>query len=697
VPINPELLEEDLKVLRKKYGADSFHRGSEQPEVRRLVLDSPALNRVTGGGIPLGRITRLWGMPGASKSHIGWEIVRAAQRLEMGCAYWNIEKQFDELHCRVHLGIDTKKLFIGQVNTIEDLTEEMELMMRSIQVHVVDSTSFATSREELAADVGDWFRALDARVWKKSIKRINARMDKDEHVIVLISHAGQDMQTKSEYAKDGGEVEFASSMSLHFRKGTWLYYHPDGRLDKAEKIKEDAGLSPSGQKEADGFEVTVRVNKCVSGDTWVHTINGLVRARDLDGEVLTLSEGGIYRSAVWSYEGEAELYRVLFSTGDEVLATPNHEWVTSLRHHGVRQRCLTVDLVGKSIPYQPIRDFAYDEEEYEEGVRHGMTFGDGTAQVSSARLDQFIPDDREVMDRFFSIPRPDAHFNSLTVPHEIKSSGAYRVGGLPLEWRSLPSLDEPQSYLRGFVAGLLEADGHVNRKGGIYIYCADEVVLEDVRLIAQAAGFSTGRITSSSMMTTGGHLAKRWGDPKYPREIKRTIYTLPLGKRSFFTTVGVIDDRLVLKRGHRFNLRVSGPPKMDLYARVVAVERADRVESVYCCSEPQTHTWVLGNGLLTGNSRVCRPFRVAKMRLDLHTFQFDTAFELLDAATFFDHDGEPSHRSKRPSIVQRTGERSSWFLLPTGKKVQGERKVREEITTDDELAATIRRAMLGGW
>lgn len=357
MPIDPSLLDDDLKILRKKYGQDAVHKGSEQPDIRRLELRSPALNRITGGGIPYGRITRLWSQPSAGKSHVGWEIVRAAQEAKLQVVYWNIEKQFDEVHCRAHLGIDTDALKIGEVSTIEDFTEQMELLMRSTHVHIVDSCSQATSREELAADVGDWQRALDARVWKKSIKRISARMDKQEHIIVLISHAGQDMQTKSEYAKDGGEIEFASSMSLHFRKGSWLYHHPEGHLEKPDKIKEDIGVSPSGMKEADGFEVTVRCMK----------------------------------------------------------------------------------------------------------------------------------------------------------------------------------------------------------------------------------------------------------------------------------------------------------------------------------------------------SRVCRPFRVAKMRLDLHTFQFDTAFELLDAATFFDLEGEPAHRSKRPAIAQKTGERSSWYLLPDGTKVQGDPGIRARLMEDQELSAAVRKAMLGGW
>ena len=38
---------------------------------------------------------------------------------------------------------------------------------------------------------------------------------------------------------------------------------------------------------------------CVSGDTLVHTKNGLVEAKFLSGEVETLSKDGVFRKAIW--------------------------------------------------------------------------------------------------------------------------------------------------------------------------------------------------------------------------------------------------------------------------------------------------------------------------------------------------------------------------------------------------------------
>lgn len=261
MPVDHKLLDADLAAIRKNRGKDAIHMGDEQPEVDRIPLDSPALMRVTGGGIPLGRVSRIWGKRSSGKSHLGWMAIRCAQQMDLLCAYWNVEKQYDKIHTRDNLGVDVKKLFIGQSTIIEEITREMDLLMRSIDVHVVDSTSFATSADEIAGDPGDWHRGLDARVWKKGIRRINNRLDQNGNAVILIDHAGTDQMSKVEYPKGGDTLDFASSMNLHCKSGSWLFYHPDGYLEKDDKIKGETGVSYSGMKEPDGMEISVRCNK----------------------------------------------------------------------------------------------------------------------------------------------------------------------------------------------------------------------------------------------------------------------------------------------------------------------------------------------------------------------------------------------------------------------------------------------------
>lgn len=268
-PVDASLLDADMKVIRERRGVDAIHDGNQTQVVDKLPLPSPGLMRITGGGIPIGRMTRLWGMPGTGKSLIGWMIIRAAQQLRserfpigLEATYWNIEKQYDPIFTHER-GVEIERMKIEEIGVIEDIAQEMELLMRSCHLHVLDSASFAVSREEIGAEADQQFRGVDARAWKKAINRIHNAMDKDDNMLVAVDHAGQDQETKTEHALGGRRMEFKSDLSIHFVKGAWLFYDDWGFLEKNDKLKDKSknGVGPAGNKEADGIEVVVRVNK----------------------------------------------------------------------------------------------------------------------------------------------------------------------------------------------------------------------------------------------------------------------------------------------------------------------------------------------------------------------------------------------------------------------------------------------------
>jgi RecA/RadA recombinase len=269
VPVDASQLDEHIKTIQERRGNGAIHDGSDTQRVQRLALPSPGLMRITGGGIPLGRMTRLWGMPSTGKSLIAWMVIRAAQELSndrfpngLESCYWNVEKQYDPIFTGER-GVDIDRMKIEEVTVIEDIAAEMQLLMGSCHLHVIDSASMAIARDELASEADQWHRGLDARAWKRAINRIHDAMDKEENILVAIDHAGQDQITGKEHALGGKRMEFKSDMSLHFVKGAWLFYDEWGHLEKNDKLKEKSknGLGPTGSKEADGIEIRVRCNK----------------------------------------------------------------------------------------------------------------------------------------------------------------------------------------------------------------------------------------------------------------------------------------------------------------------------------------------------------------------------------------------------------------------------------------------------
>lgn len=273
--VDPSLLEKDMAAIKARRKKVSLLRGDEMPEVERIPMDSPTIMYVTTGGIPMGRITRFFGDPSTGKTHLVYLAIAAGQAMRtekfpngLEACYWNVEGIYDAAHAE-YLGVDTKRLKIGDTKIIEEIAGEMEVYLRSIHLHCIDSTSMAKSVAELAAEPGDRMIGVQATAWKSAMNRIDARFDNEENAIILISHVGTKIDIKKHtsysYPKDGDFLQYASSMNLEFAAGSWLFYHPDGHLEKDAKIEEEVGISFAGLKQPDGIEVAVRCKKNRTG------------------------------------------------------------------------------------------------------------------------------------------------------------------------------------------------------------------------------------------------------------------------------------------------------------------------------------------------------------------------------------------------------------------------------------------------
>lgn len=268
-PIDPSLLDRDMEVIRQRRGPDAIRMGNEvAPRTRIFMPEFPTLMRLTStpngeAGIPRGAVTRIYGPPSSSKTQLAYWIIRAAQQMGLICCYWNIEGQYDEEYAR-SIGIDTSKLVLRDTDVIEEIAEEMEILLASIHLHVVDSASFASSIEQLAAKPSDWRkdRGIHAAAWKSAIGRIHHRMDKTQSVVIVIDHEIINQQGFSA-PLSGQRMAYRSDLSIQVKRGTWLYYDQHGELVTNDELKEKSkfGIGAVGNKEGDGSELSVNIAK----------------------------------------------------------------------------------------------------------------------------------------------------------------------------------------------------------------------------------------------------------------------------------------------------------------------------------------------------------------------------------------------------------------------------------------------------
>jgi RecA/RadA recombinase len=263
-PVMTENLERDIEIIRKKRGPKAIYTTYEEPPIYRIPFDSPGLNRITSGGIPLGRITRFWGGPMSSKSLLAWQIVRKAREMDLAATWWDIERQVSKEFAEK---MGCKGIHIETARIIEDITRELQLLLGSVHLHVLDSCSEAIPQDRCNKDPADWHIGLDIRVWNKCWEYIMSAMDKNENSIIAIDHAKSTFSPSSpggrisEKPLGGKEIEHHSSLSLHMKNTKWLYYDEEGMLQTEDKLKDKGIIGFAGKPEPDGMEVVVRTSK----------------------------------------------------------------------------------------------------------------------------------------------------------------------------------------------------------------------------------------------------------------------------------------------------------------------------------------------------------------------------------------------------------------------------------------------------
>lgn len=304
---------------------------------------------------------------------------------------------------------------------------------------------------------------------------------------------------------------------------------------------------------------------CLDGSTRILTMeHGPIEIEKIAGQSVTVIAGdGVPRRAAINVHGEQKVFDITFrqnTTGPTpgitpvVRATANHRW--KLADGSITDNLKVGDVIAppKAVSeHDPI------------AVIHGLIFGDGTAHkgrrdhgrpgVSQGRTYASIRVCKgdAVRDEIHRIL--DAAGYSYTTPPHSDGDRVYYVGKFA-HAKELPFTNDPE-YIAGFIYGWWLADGSKGINHALEISTADADAAVWLREHASYAGYT---LTMSRVME------RKTGDGSFPN-----------GK-----ALNVIRIR------------------QNLGMKVMSIESAG-LTTVYCPEEPITSTFVLANGLLTGN------------------------------------------------------------------------------------------------
>ena len=244
------MIDSSLDIVQKLLDNDklSLSRGSsEEFSYTRIPFGIPALDKLTGGGIPKKRMTLMYGPTNVGKSYLASQVLANAQKMGGVGAWIDTELSWDAEWVS-KCGVDVDNVLVAQPSTGEDALETVRALMDA-KVDVIVLDSIAGLVPAAVMDEGFDYNpmAWQARFINTSLPRTLAHL-KEGSAFVAINQVRSSMGPVALDAMPGGLAQtFFSHFLLQVKRSGWIE-------ENKEKV---------------GFDMEVRLRKSkVGGENW---------------------------------------------------------------------------------------------------------------------------------------------------------------------------------------------------------------------------------------------------------------------------------------------------------------------------------------------------------------------------------------------------------------------------------------------
>ena len=223
---------EDTGAIARKAAKKHYHIfvGSDpRLKVTRVPFDIPLLDKVLGGGLPLGRTVLTVGNFGAGKTFFAQTCMANFQRKGYTVAYVDTERRFEPEWFRKS-GVDTDKLLVAQPISGENALDMCAFFVaEKIGLVVLDSVAALVPMAELEGGMEDSTVASIARLFNKGLRKITELNIADEDLLykgtsfLVINQMRSGIGPYTSYGLPGGQgQQFFSSIILRIMRGSYL-------------------------------------------------------------------------------------------------------------------------------------------------------------------------------------------------------------------------------------------------------------------------------------------------------------------------------------------------------------------------------------------------------------------------------------------------------------------------------------------
>src|SRR5450759_3240865 len=218
-------LEAALSQIDRQFGKGSIMRlGDEgRAPVEVIPTGSIALDIALGiGGLPRGRVDKIYGPDSGGKTTLALHTVANAQRAGGIAAFIDAEHALDPDYAK-RLGVDTDALLVSQPDTGEQALEIMDMLIRSgaIDVVVVDSVAALVPKAEIDGEMGDSHVGLQARLMSQALRKLAGAISGTNTTAIFINQLREKIGVffgSPETTTGGKALKFYASIRLDIRR-----------------------------------------------------------------------------------------------------------------------------------------------------------------------------------------------------------------------------------------------------------------------------------------------------------------------------------------------------------------------------------------------------------------------------------------------------------------------------------------------
>ena len=261
--LDAERYKEFDKLFNKQFGSiyTGFSQVKEFKPIDRIKLDCFSLNKMLGGGIPVGRVIEIFGQSSSGKSSLANYIVANYQKQNKLCLWLDCEHALDPIYMS-YCGVDLGKLCKLTPETAEQTLEAVRTGLGAkdsegnsvIGLIVLDSVASLVPSDEYQKEVGGGMIASLARLLSQQLKQVAVLAGLNNVSVILLNQERSTNLTgygKKSDSAGGNALKYYTSIRLDLNKTGWI------EDDKKQKIGQFVKIEAIKNKTATPFQTTI--------------------------------------------------------------------------------------------------------------------------------------------------------------------------------------------------------------------------------------------------------------------------------------------------------------------------------------------------------------------------------------------------------------------------------------------------------